>query len=129
MRNTRTYSDFDINFKVHPVTKDLTRKFDEDAIKSSIRNLILTANYEKPFHSSIGSRLKHLMFEPITPALYGIIKQEIGNLVAAYEPRATLMDVITTYFPESNTIDIAIVFKMNGTSLVSQTSVSLERTR
>lgn len=136
MRNTRTYTDIDLNFKPLPnvlgipgTRMDIGRKFDEDAIKASIRNLILTSNYERPFHSDIGSRIKHLIFEPITPMLNGVIKQEINNLISAYEPRAILLDVITTYKHDINTVDIAIVFKMNGTSLISTATVSLERTR
>lgn len=129
MRATRTYSDIDLNFAAHPETKDITRKFDEDAIKQSIENLILTANYERPFHSDIGSHIKHLMFEQITPMLYGIIKQDVSNIISAYEPRVTLIDVITTYKPEMNTINIAIIFTMNGTSLVSQTNIVIDRTR
>ena len=66
-RNTRTFTDLDLNFFAHPVTKDVTTKIDEQAIKSSVRNLILTSNYEKPFHPEIGSPLKSLLFEPATP--------------------------------------------------------------
>jgi hypothetical protein len=66
-RNTRTFTDLDLNFLAHPVTKDVTAKTDEQAVKASIRNLILTSNYEKPFHPEIGSPIKSLLFEPATP--------------------------------------------------------------
>lgn len=128
-RNTRTYVDLDLNFGRHPVTHDVTLKYDDEAIKASIRNLILTMCYERPFHSNIGSRLKSLLFEPITPVLYGIIKREVQNIVDSFEPRASIRDVITTYLPDNNTISINIIFQINGTSVISNATVTLERTR
>lgn len=128
-RNTRTYADFDLNFGMHPVTNDISMKYDDEALKSSIRNLLMTSNFERPFHSEIGSRLKALLFEPITPMLYGIIKREVLNVVEAYEPRVTIVDVETAYLSEENTISINIIFRITGTSIVSQASVTLERAR
>ncbi|MGA1048851.1 MAG: hypothetical protein ACO3UU_12655 [Minisyncoccia bacterium] len=49
-RNTRIFSDLDFNFTAHPVTKDVSRKYDENAIKQSLKNLLLTRNFERPFH-------------------------------------------------------------------------------
>lgn len=129
MRNTKTYTDIDLNFTAHPVSKDIVAKADEEAIKASIRNLVMTSNYERPFNSKLGSRLKSLMFEPITPILYGMIKQEVVNIIANNEPRAQVIDVLSVYHPDENTISISIMFKMLGSALVTQTAVTLERTR
>lgn len=128
-RNTRTWKDLDLNFLAHPVNKDITLKYDEDAIKMSIRNLIMTSHFERPFHSEIGSRIKAMLFEPITPMIHGILKQEILSLISTFEPRATILDIITTYLADQNTININIIFQINGTALVSQTNISIERTR
>lgn len=128
-RNTKTYKDVNLHFGKHPITGDVTMNYDEEAVKASIRNLIMTSHFERPFHSEIGSRIKALLFEPITPMLYGIIKQEVINLVSTYEPRALILDVMTTYLPNQNTININIVFQINGTSIIGQTNVVLERTR
>lgn len=128
-RNTRQYQDIDLNFTAHPVTGDVTIKYDEEAIKGSIRNLLLTSHFERPFHSEIGSKIKAALFEPITPMIYGILKQETINVLTAYEPRVTVLDVIVTYLPEQNTVNINIIFQLNGTSLVMQTNIPIERTR
>lgn len=128
-RSTRTYRDVDLNFGKHPVTKDVTMKYDDEAIKASIRNLLSTSNFERPFHSEIGSRLKALLFEPITPVLYSVIKREVLNVVESYEPRAVILDAVTTLSPNTNSITINVIFRINGTSIVSNTNVTLERTR
>ncbi len=62
-RNTRIFSDLDFNFTAHPVTKDVSRRYDENSVKTALKNLILTRNYERPFHSEIGSPIRSLMFE------------------------------------------------------------------
>ena len=63
-RSTRTFSDLDLNFGMHPVTRDVVLKYDDQAIKAAVKNLVLTQNYERPFHSEIGSQIRGLLFEP-----------------------------------------------------------------
>ena len=60
--NTRTFTDLDLNFTAHPVNKDVATKYDEQAIKQSVRNLILTKNFERPFHSEIGCQVRGMLF-------------------------------------------------------------------
>lgn len=126
---TNRFVDIDLNFTKHPITKDVSCRYDHEAVKCAIRNLILTDYYERPFHSQIASGLKRILFEPITPMIHGIIKENVTNLIETYEPRATLMDVLTTLSPDENAISIVIVFRVTGTSTVVNTSVILERTR
>ena len=59
----RTYRDLDLNFTAHPVTKDIVMRYDDAAVKESIKNLVLTMNYERPFHSEIGTPVNSLLFE------------------------------------------------------------------
>jgi len=73
-KNTRTFSDIDMAFLANPVSKDIYKKYDENAIKQSIKNLIMTKNFERPFRSDIGSQISSLLFEPITPVLRATIK-------------------------------------------------------
>lgn len=129
MRNTKTWTDLDLNFAKHPVSDDVAVKYNEEAIKASIRNLLLTSRYEKPFHPEIGSRLKELLFEPITPLLWGMIEREVLNILETHEPRANILNVLTRYNDDRNEISIAIRFEINGTLIVSTTNVVLERTR
>jgi len=128
-RNTRTFTDLDLNFLAHPVTKDVTTKVDEQAIKASIRNLILTSNYEKPFHPEIGSPIKSLLFEPATPLLPILIERAIHQTIDNYEPRVRLLDVTANMSPDTNSIYVTIEFVIVNTSVPLIIDLILTRTR
>lgn len=128
-RNTRTFSDLDLNFTAHPVTKDITRRFDENAVKTSLRNLILTSNYERPFHSEIGSPIKRLLFEPATPMTQVMIKKAVEDTVINFEPRVQLLDVDVNVSPDNNSVYVSIYFKIVNTERPLSLDLVLERTR
>lgn len=128
-RNTRVFSDLDLNFTIHPVTKDITRRFDETAIKTSLKNLILTSNYERPFHSEIGSPIKHLLFEPATPILEHMVERAIVDVINNFEPRAQLLNVSVKLSPDSNSLYVTIEFKIVNTERPLALDLVLERTR
>lgn len=128
-RNTRTFSDIDLNFGLHPVTKDVVRKYDEEAIKASVKNLVLTQNYERPFHSEIGSQIRGLLFEPYSPLLNVILKKEITNTINNFEPRVQLIDVQIIAMPDNNDISVTIQFKIINTTRPVAVNLILTRTR
>jgi phage baseplate assembly protein W len=127
--NTRTFSDLDMGFLPNPVSKDVSRKYDENAIKQSIKNIIMTKNYERPFHSDIGTQISSLLFEPITPMLRATIKKTIINAIAAYEPRVSLQDVSVLLSPDNNGVYVTIVFTIVNTITPVSVDLFLERTR
>lgn len=128
-RNTRTFSDLDLNFTRHPVSNDVVRKYDEDAVKQSIKTLVLTQVYEKPFHSEIGSRIRGLLFEPATPMLKLMLQREITDTITNYEPRVRLNDVIVEVSPDNNEVFAQIVFTIVNTTRPVQVDLILTRTR
>jgi phage baseplate assembly protein W len=128
-KNTRTFSDLDLGFFANPVSKDVSKKYDENAIKQSIRNIILTKNFERPFRSDIGSQISALLFEPITPMLSALMKKTIENTIAAYEPRVNLLDVSVLLSPDNNGVYVTIVFTIVNTSTPISVDMFLERTR
>jgi phage baseplate assembly protein W len=128
-RRTRVFQDLDLNFTPHPVTNDIVRKFDENAIKQSIKNLILTRNYEKPFHSEIGSPVRALMFDLITPLTALTVKRAIIDVINNYEPRVELMEVEPVVSPDNNSLYVSIVFKIRNTERPVTLDLLLERTR
>jgi len=128
-RNTRIYSDIDFKFTPHPVTKDLVRRYDEDAVKTALKNLILTRNFERPFHSEIGSPIRALLFEPATPMLGVMLKQAIIDVINNFEPRVNLIDVYTNVNDDSNSIEVTIQFKLANTERPLTLDLTLERTR
>ena len=91
--NTRRWYDLDLDFTAHPVTKDIVLKRDVEAVKRSIRNLILTDHYEKPFHPEIGSGVRDMLFELMSPITALIIARKIEDVIENYEPRARLIGV------------------------------------
>jgi phage baseplate assembly protein W len=128
-RNTRTFSDFDFNFTKHPSTMDVTMKYDEEAIKASVRNLVLTQNYERPFHSEIGSQIRGLLFEPATPMLNVMLKRAITDTIISFEPRVELLDVKVIMLPDNNKVDVTIYFRIINTTRPIQVNLILTRTR
>jgi hypothetical protein len=128
-RNTRLFSDLDLNFRPHPITGDVTIKKDDEAIKQALKNLIQLRNYEKPFHSEIGSPIRQALFEPITPMTSLIVRRTIIDLVSNFEQRVKLIDVDVIASPENNSLYVNIVFRIVNTERPLQLEFMLERTR
>ena len=128
-RNARIFSDIDLNFTAHPVTKDITRRFDENAIKTALKNLVLTSNYERPFHSEIGSPIRSLMFENPSPMLAVTMRQAIVDMITNFEPRVSVIDVTVDFLPDNNSVRITIEFRIVNTQQPLTVDFILERTR
>jgi len=127
--NTRTFSDLDLNFTKNPVTMDVTRRYDEDAVKNALKNLILTANYERPFHSEIGSPIKKLLFEPASPILGAMLKRTIQDTINTFEPRVQIIDIICVVSPDDHTVNVSIEFTILNTTAPITLELTLQRTR
>lgn len=128
-RNTRTFSDLDFNFTAHPVTKDITRKYDEAAIKQSLKNLILTQNFERPFHSEIGSQVRAVLFEPVSPMTTVMLRKSIEDVVLNFEPRVILDDIEIAGNIDNNAYSIRIIFRIINTETPLEVDLILKRTR
>lgn len=128
-RNTRTFSDLDFMFTAHPVTKDITRRYDENAIKASLKNLILTSNFERPFHSEIGSQVRALMFEPASPMLSQMLRRSIIDVVNNFEPRVFLDNVDVNYSNDNNSVYVTVQFRIVNTERPLSLDLVIERTR
>jgi phage baseplate assembly protein W len=128
-RSTRVFSDLDFNFTAHPVTGDVARRYDENAVKAAVKNLVLTSNYERPFHSEIGSPIRALLFEPPSPLLNVSLKRAIIDLINSFEPRVEIIDVEIFDNIDNNAISVTLTFKIVNTSTPIVLDVVLERTR
>lgn len=128
-RNTRTFTDLDLNFLSHPRTEDVTVKYDEEAIKQSIKNLVMTRNYERPFRSDIGCQVMTLLFEPASPILVDLLEKTITDTIINYEPRVDLMKVIVLYNEAALSVNVDIVFRIKNTQTPVSVNIILERTR
>lgn len=128
-RAARLFSDLDFNFQPHPVTGDLVVRYDENAIKQSLKNLIMTRNYERPFHSEIGSPVRELLFDLITPMTSLMVRRAIVDLVSNFEPRVVLTEVDVIASPENNSLYVSISFRIVNTEKPLTLDFVLERTR
>jgi phage baseplate assembly protein W len=123
------FSDIDLNFRPNPVTGDVFVNYDEKAVKASVKNLILTNHYERPFHSEIGSPIRNLLFENYSPMLILNIKKSIEQLIGMYEPRVQLLDVSVEPSVDESTVSIGIFFRIKNTTSQLSVVVTIERTR
>lgn len=126
---TRIFKDLDLMFTAHPVTGDIARKYDENAIKQAVKNLILTKNYERPFHNEIGSQVSALLFENATPMTKALLKKTITDVINNFEPRVDLIDVGVQFLEDNNSVGIEILFKIKNTFTPLAVNLVLERTR
>lgn len=127
-RSTRTFSDLDLNFAASP-TGDVFKKYDENAIKQSVKNLVMTNHYERLFHPEIGSQVTGLLFEPFSPLLQGMLEQAIINTITNFEPRVVLNDVTVSLNPDNHTVYVSIVFRIVNTERPLTVDFTLRRTR
>ena len=127
--NTRQFTDLDLNFTPHPVTGDVRFKVDENAIKQAVKNLVLTQNFERPFHSEIGSSLRSLLFEPATPMTKEILRKTISDTITNFEPRVELIGVDINYTLDDTAVNVRVRFKVINTFTPIDVNLTLERTR
>ena len=113
-RYTRQFTDFNLLFTSHPVTADVTIKSDEEAVKQSLRNLISTRNYERPFHPEIGCQIHGLLFENFNPVTAQVMKKTIQDTINKFEPRVTILDVNIRERVDNNDIICDIIFRLNN---------------
>lgn len=103
-----TYSDLDLDFIAHPTTGDVVRKTGEDAIKRSVRNLILTNFYDRPFRSYIGSNSQKLLFENANAITAALLKDAIREVIENYEPRVKLTNIEIQFDYDNNGYNVAM---------------------
>ena len=110
LRSARIYKDLDLDFQKNTATKDIQKLTDIEAVKRSVRNLIKLNHYEKPFRPEIGSNLRAMLFENITPQINHAISKQIDLLIRNYEPRCRLVNVATIPDAERNRYQVSISF-------------------
>jgi len=126
---TRKYSDFNLDFTAHPVTGDITKKLNENAIAQSIRNLLLTSHYERPFKPQLGSNVKKFLFEPIDNITTSLIQDSIFETLRNYEPRITIQEVVATPNYDEQRYDVNITFFVKNSIEPLTINFFLERVR
>tara|TARA_Y100000114_G_scaffold1423_1_gene1179 strand:+ start:299 stop:724 length:426 start_codon:yes stop_codon:yes gene_type:complete len=109
-KGVRTFRDLNLDFNRNTVTNDVVKIEDVEAVKRSVRNLVNTNFYERPFHPELGCGIRQLLFEPFTPVTGMFIRRKVEEVITNYEPRARLDQVIVTESPDRNSLDVRVVF-------------------
>ena len=128
-RSSRIFKDLNLDFQQNAATKDIQKITDIEAVKRSVRNLISTNHYEKPFHPEIGSNLRGMLFEIMSPQMNHVITKQIENLINNYEPRCNLVQVLTQPMFDRNGYSVQISFYVQNHSDPVVVESFLERLR
>ena len=105
-----------MNFTKNPATNDVARLTDIEAVKRAVRNLILTNQFERPFHPEIGSSIRDLLFETITPLHAVLLEDRIREVIVNFEPRAELTGIQVFDEIDNNQYRVIINFTVLGSS-------------
>ena len=125
----RDFKDLDLNFNIHPIRKDISKSIGPMAVVNSIKNLILTNHYERPFQPDIGSNVRRLLFENLDNITATTIRDEIERTIVNYEPRATVGTVIVTADYENNGFKVYLEFYIVNQTAPITINFLLERIR
>ena len=114
-RNVRQYKDLDLFFGKKQASDDINKVTDIQAVKRSIRNLVLLNHYEKPFHPEIGSGIRDMLFENMTPITAFVIAKQVEDVIENFEPRAKLISVRALPNLDRNEYEVTIEFYVVNT--------------
>ena len=129
-RNVSQYRDLDLFFSRKSDSKDVNILTDILAVKRSVRNLILLNHYEKPFHPEIGSGIRGILFEPMTPITAYILSKKVEEVIENFEPRVKLVGVRAIPDLDRNAYEVTVEFYvLNAPTELAELTVLLERSR
>lgn len=123
------FSDLDLDFMAHPTTGDVMKKTGVDAIKRSVRNLILTNFYDRPFRSYIGSGALKLLYENMNPITANFLNNAIREVVENYEPRVRVDNIIVNFDYDNNGYNVSLFFTILNRNEPVVINLFLERIR
>ena len=128
-RSSRIFSDLNLDFQQNTATKDIQKIEDVESVKRSVRNLVSLNFYEKPFHPEIGSNIRGMLFENITPQIGHFISKQVDMLIKNYEPRCRVVEVSSRPNFERNGYSISISFYVINSPTPVVVESFLERLR
>ena len=125
----RTYKDLDLDFTRHPVTNDVVKIEDVNAVKRSVRNLVNTQFYERPFHPELRCGVRDLLFENFTPMTGIFIRRKIEEVLVNYEPRANISSIAVNEQQDRNGINVEVNFYVLNLPNPVSVTTTLQRIR
>ena len=128
-RANRIYKDLDLDFGRNRITNDVNKLTDVEAVKRSVRNLINTNHYERPFHPELGSDVRSMLFEPMTPLTALNLQRKVAEVLNNFEPRIDLQQVLASPDIDKNSYELKIMFYVIGSNQPVEVETFLERLR
>ena len=128
-RANRIYKDLDLDFGRNRITNDVNKLTDVEAVKRSVRNLINTNHYERPFHPELGSDVRSMLFEPMTPLTALNLQRKVAEVLNNFEPRINLQQVLASPDLDRNSYALKIMFYVIGSNQPVEVETFLERLR
>jgi len=126
----QTFKDLSVTFKPHPITGDLISVKDDNAIKQSIVNLLLTNKGERFFEPEIGASISELLFEPLDYGVAALIQTKIRDTLTQYERRINILDIRAEPDEVNNGFEVELIFEVIGREdIPTNVNFFLERTR
>ncbi len=123
------FSDLDLGFFAHPVTKKVSRKVNRNSVRQSVKSLILTDYYERPFKPNLGCSLRYYLFELFTPAIKQQMETTIREVISNYEPRADIIEVLVEEKQDDYALIVSVAFMIINDPDPIILDVILERVR
>ena len=128
-RNSRSFRDFDLDFNRNLVTNDVNVVENVIAIKRSVKNLVQTNFYERPFHPELGCGVRDMLFENYTPMTGIFMRRKIEEVLRNYEPRANLSSIQVNEQMDRNAIDVVVNFYVLNLPNPVSVTTTLQRIR
>ena len=128
-KSVKIFKDLNLDFQQNAATKDIQKIEDVESVKRSVRNLVSLNFYEKPFHPEIGSNIRGLLFEQITPQISHYIGKQLELLIRNYEPRCRLVNVANMPDLDKNGYSVSVSFYVVNVSNPVTVETFLERLR
>lgn len=123
------YRDINLAFEKHPITGDIVTATDVEAIKKSLRNLVMTDLYDVPFNPEKGTSLNGSLFENFTPITTEFLKTKIKEMIDLYEPRIQVQKIVIFQKDDQHTLEVTIHFKILDLNRFEDITIFVERTR
>lgn len=125
------FSDFLSSFDKSPLSNDLARLRDDNSVKQSVRNLVLTSAGERLFQPDIGGNVYNMLFEPFTGFTADDIKKDILNTLKQNEPRISASNLSVQVIPHADETQftVNIIFYIMNRSEPTSVNLILQRVR
>lgn len=123
------YSDITRNLDLHPISEDLVRLTNENAIKESIKNLLLIDRGELLFQPEVGSDIRKMLFENATPDTFKVVEDLVETTITNHEPRCSVIKVEVRGDVDSHTMQITVIFNIVNSQKPISISLFLDRVR